>query len=74
MSAALWTDDELIESMLDERLFPRIFALAEQMWHKGELMPFEKFYQLVQAKEDWFWKQGYHYGPALKDAKLLKEE
>lgn len=65
MSAALWTDFELVESMLDERLFPRILALAEQMWHKGELLPFDDFNKLIQAKEDWFWKKGYHYGPAF---------
>ena len=72
MSAALWTDDELVESMLDERLFPRIFALAEQMWHKGKLMPFNDFYRLILSKEDWFWKQGYYYGPALKDNRKIK--
>ena len=71
MSAALWTDDELVESMLDERLFPRIFALAEQMWHKGKLIPFNDFYRLILSKEDWFWKQGYYYGPALKDERKL---
>lgn len=66
MSAALWTDDELVESMLDERLFPRIFALAEQMWHKGKLLPFDQFYRLIQEKEEWFGKQGYSYGPTFK--------
>lgn len=72
MSAALWTDDELVESMLDERLFPRIFALSEQMWHKGELLSFDKFYKLIKEKEDWFWKQGYFYGPAIKTNRVIK--
>lgn len=32
MECALWTDYGLTEEMLDSRLFPRIFALAELMW------------------------------------------
>lgn len=35
MTCALWTDYNLTEQMLDLRLFPRIFALSELMWHKG---------------------------------------
>lgn len=66
MTCALWTDDELTESMLDKRLFPRILALAEQMWHCGELLPFEDFYQQVEMKKTWFEKQGYTYGQAFK--------
>lgn len=66
MEATLWTDDELVESMLDERLFPRIFALAQQMWHKGKTLPFDKFYSLIQDKENWFREKGYQYGPAFK--------
>ena len=72
MSASLWTDDELTEDLLDERLFPRIFALAEQMWHKGELLPFEDFFQLIKSKDIWFNEKGYHYGPALKAERYEK--
>ena len=50
MSAALWTDWHVTEEMIDQRLFPRIYALSEQMWHKGDLIPFEKFYELMQSK------------------------
>lgn len=32
IEAALWTDYGLTENMLDERLMPRLEALAEQMW------------------------------------------
>ena len=32
MECALWTDYGLTEDMLDSRLFPRIYALAELMW------------------------------------------
>lgn len=41
MTAALWTDYGLTEDMLDERLFPRIFALAELMWHTGARKPLD---------------------------------
>lgn len=66
MTCALWTDDGVTESMIDERLFPRILALAEQMWNVGELISFEKFYQRVMKKKAWFEKQGYAFGQALK--------
>lgn len=49
MSSALWTDDGVTESMIDRRVFPRILALAEQMWHSGNpeiLMSFMAKYSL----------------------------
>lgn len=39
MECALWTDYGLTEEMLDSRLFPRIYALAELMW-RGQAMSF----------------------------------
>lgn len=65
MGCALWTDDGVKENMIDRRLFPRILALAEQMWHNGPLADFTVFYQRVQQKRGWFEKQGYGFGPAL---------
>ena len=47
MEACLWTDYNLTEDLLDERLFPRLFALAEQMWHPGERLPFAEFHRRV---------------------------
>ena len=41
ITAALWTDYGLTENMLDYRLMPRIFAIAELMWHNGEKLPLE---------------------------------
>ncbi|MCF0197834.1 MAG: family 20 glycosylhydrolase [Bacteroidaceae bacterium] len=32
MTVALWTDYGLTESLLHERMYPRIYPLAEQMW------------------------------------------
>jgi N-acetyl-beta-hexosaminidase len=66
MSAALWGDNNVTESMIDQRVFPRIFALSEQMWHKGGLMPFASFYKIVQDKKSGFEKLGYEFGPGLR--------
>lgn len=65
MSCALWTDYGLTENLLDQRLFPRIFALAEQMWHCGEYLPFQTFYEQVRQKQNWFEQLGYKFGPGL---------
>lgn len=67
MTCALWTDYELTEIMLDQRLFPRILALAEQMWHVGALQSFDVFYERVYKMKPWFESQGYTFGPALKE-------
>lgn len=66
MSCALWTDYGLTENMLDERLFPRIFALAEQMWHKGDYLSFDELLEKIKKKQKWFEKLGYTYDINLK--------
>ena len=66
MSCALWTDYGVTEDMIDRRLFPRILAIAEQMWSRSEPESFEQFYQKVKDKKEWFEKQGYMFGPGLK--------
>ena len=66
MSCALWTDDVVTERMIDQRLFPRIIGLAEQMWYQGEPLDFTRFYEHVLQKKEWFEQQGYEFGPALK--------
>ena len=65
MTCALWTDDGVKEKMIDQRVFPRILALAEQMWHNGEPAPMEVFYERVLQKKEWFEAKGYGYGPAF---------
>jgi len=67
MGCALWTDDGVKEYMIDRRLFPRILALAEQMWHNGPLMDFDAFYQRILHKKKWFENRGYGFGPALTE-------
>lgn len=67
MSCALWTDHGVREDMIDRRLFPRILVIAEQMWNRNEPESFETFYQKVKKKKKWFEKQGYIFGPGLKE-------
>lgn len=67
MNAALWTDGNVTESMIDRRVFPRIFAIAEQMWYKETLKDFDTFMKGVKDKQSWFESLGYKYGPALKE-------
>lgn len=67
MECALWTDDGVTEQMIDQRLFPRILVLAEQMWHRGNLADFEAFYRNILRMKPWFEAQGYSFGPALKE-------
>ena len=66
MSCALWTDYELTEDLLDQRLFPRILVLAEQMWHRGTVLSFSTFREHIQQKQPWFEQLGYQFGPGLK--------
>lgn len=66
MACALWTDYNLVESMLDERLFPRILAIAEQMWHRGELLPADEFYRLLRGRQPWFEARGFRFGPYFR--------
>lgn len=63
MNCALWTDYGVTEDMLDRRLFPRIFALAQQMWHSGERLDYESLCRLIEEKKSWFESQGYDIEP-----------
>ncbi len=67
MSCALWTDDGVTERMIDRRLFPRILALSEQMWHEGEALDFDRFYRNILHRKAWFEEAGFEFGPALKE-------
>ena len=67
MTCALWTDYGVLESMIDERLFPRILAIAEQMWHTGPLEAFDTFHEKVKNKKEWFESLGYEFGPSFRE-------
>lgn len=66
MSCALWADGGVREDMIDRRLFPRILAIAEQMWHRGDYLAFEQFYGKVKERKCWFERLGYTFGPGLR--------
>ena len=53
--------------MIDRRLFPRILALSEQMWHEGEALDFDQFYRNILHRKAWFEEAGFEFGPALKE-------
>ena len=67
MTCALWTDDGVKESMIDQRVFPRILALAEQMWYNQPLCPLATFHKRILQRKAWFESQGYTFGPAFKE-------
>jgi N-acetyl-beta-hexosaminidase len=58
MGTCLWADHGLTAEWLDRRIFPRAFALAEQMWSTAERLPFDEFRQRVYAKQAILEKQG----------------
>lgn len=67
MTCALWTDDGVKENMIDQRVFPRILALAEQMWYNQALSPLDVFYERVLQRKAWFESKGYVFGPAYRE-------
>ena len=67
MGCSLWTDWHVLEHMIDRRVFPRVYALSEQMWHQGERSSFEAFLKKVEGKFPLLESLGVEYGPALKE-------
>lgn len=65
MGTCLWTDWFVKQPMIDQRVFPRIFALAEQMWHTGERLSYNDFYLKVKLKYPLIKKMGIDYGPSV---------
>jgi hexosaminidase len=67
MGACLWTDWYVKMRMIDQRVFPRLLVLAEQMWGKGKKPPFEEYLLRMQRFYPRLAAQGIEYGPALKE-------
>ena len=65
MSCSLWTDYVVLESMIDQRFFPRILALSNQMWYSGKEISFSAFYERINDMKPWFENKGYVFGPGL---------
>ena len=58
IGCSLWCDYGLTENMLDERLFPRVFVLAQQMW--GSSSPsFSEFGENIKSIMNFFSVAGY---------------
>lgn len=66
MSVALWTDDVVKESMIDQRLLPRIFVLAQQMWGAYGEMSFNEFRDKIARIRPIFESKGYEFGPGVR--------
>ena len=58
--------ESLTEDMLDGRAFPRMYALAELMWHEGKRKQFVHFYEDVEKQYPRLKAMGIDYGPAMK--------
>jgi N-acetyl-beta-hexosaminidase len=58
MGTCLWTDHGLTEGWLDRRIYPRVFAMAEQMWSTADRLPYEEFRIRTYARQTWLAEQG----------------
>ena len=67
MGTSLWTDWNVTEDLVDRRVFPRIYGLAEQMWSTGKRLTFDDFYEKVKQKYPLLIALGIDYGPALQE-------
>jgi N-acetyl-beta-hexosaminidase len=52
--------------MIDQRVFPRVYALAEQMWSMMEKRSFDEFHIAVKSQFPRLSILGVQYGPALR--------
>ncbi|UXX80968.1 beta-N-acetylhexosaminidase [Reichenbachiella carrageenanivorans] len=66
MSASMWGDYNIQQNMNDRFVFPRIYALTEQMWSTAKRLPFNDFYTKVKGKYPYLTYKHIDYGPALK--------
>lgn len=67
MGSCLWTDWHVTMRMIDQRVFPRLLVLAEQMWSNRERAPFGEFYERIKGFYPRLKALGIRYGPALKE-------
>lgn len=66
MSASMWGDYNVQQNMVDRFVFPRIYALSEQMWSTARRLSFDDFYTKVKGKYSYLKYKHVDYGPALK--------
>ena len=63
-TCALWTDYEVTERMIDSRVFPRIFALIQIMWHTGTEISLDELRADIDRLRPFFESRGFSFGPA----------
>jgi N-acetyl-beta-hexosaminidase len=66
MGTCLWTDWNVKMNMIDKRVFPRIFVMAEQMWNRNDKIPFDKFYEIVKSQYKKLQFLNVDFGPGLE--------
>ncbi|MFC1497075.1 beta-N-acetylhexosaminidase [Verrucomicrobiota bacterium] len=62
METCMWCDYNVTMDLIDSRVFPRILALAEQMWSTAERKPYADFIELVRAQYPRLKAAGIDYG------------
>ncbi|MCB9210652.1 MAG: beta-N-acetylhexosaminidase [Ignavibacteriales bacterium] len=68
MGSSLWTDWNVRMEMIDKRVFPRILALADQMWYgKNNDEDFNKYYEKIKSFYPILENLNISYGPALRE-------
>mgnify|MGYP001482833843 CR=1 FL=1 len=67
MGTCLWTDWYVKMYMIDQRVFPRLLVLAQQMWSTEDKIPFPEFSEGVKRFYPRLKALGIQYGPALKE-------
>ncbi|HPN35460.1 MAG TPA: beta-N-acetylhexosaminidase [bacterium] len=67
MACCLWTDWHVRMHMIDQRVFPRIYSLADQMWRRGARRPFDVFYEILKSTYPRLKILGVDYGPAMAE-------
>lgn len=72
VGACLWTDWNVKMRMIDQRVFPRLLVLSEQMWSSKEKIPFPEYYEKVKLFYPRLDALGIHYGPAVKEEVPLR--
>ena len=69
MGSAMWTDFNVTMDLIDQRVFPRVFALAEQMWTTAERKPYEEFLKSVRTQYPRLKVLGVEYGKEVGTTK-----
>lgn len=63
MSTSMWSDYNLVQDMVDIRVFPRLFVMVEQMWNSKELADLEVFVSSAKEKFKLLDALGVEYNP-----------